>query len=85
MRYQPEHKAEIHQRLVKDAARRVRGEGLTGAAVAAIMRDNGLTHGGFYRHFENKNELLSESLDEAFQEFAGHLAKATKDAAPGTA
>ena len=61
MRYRPEHKAEIRQKIVNDASRRVRAEGLTGAAVAAVMRDAGLTHGGFYKHFESKDELLLES------------------------
>ena len=68
MRYRPEHKAEIHQKIVKDASRRVRAEGLNGAAVAAVMRDTGLTHGGFYKHFASKDDLLLESLSEAFRE-----------------
>src|ERR1700759_1207644 len=75
MRYSPEHKAETHQKIVKDASRRVRAEGLSGAAVAAVMRDTGLTHGGFYKHFESKDELLMESLREAFQEIADTLAR----------
>ena len=78
MRYRPEHKAEVHQKIVKDASRRVRTEGLNGAAVAAVMRDTGLTHGGFYKHFENKDELLLESLREAFREIADNLARAAK-------
>jgi TetR/AcrR family transcriptional regulator, transcriptional repressor for nem operon len=73
MRYRPEHKAKIHQKIVKDASRRVRTEGLGGAAVAAVMRDNGLTHGGFYKHFGSKDELLIESLREAFREFEDTL------------
>jgi TetR/AcrR family transcriptional repressor of nem operon len=73
MRYPPEHKARIRQKIVKDAALRVRGEGLTGAAVAAVMRDTGLTHGGFYKHFASKEALLTESLNEAFQQFIGRL------------
>ena len=76
MRYRPEHKAEVHQKIVKDASRRVRAEGLTGAAVAAVMRDTGLTHGGFYKHFGSKDELLLESLREAFREIADKLARA---------
>lgn len=76
MRYKPEHKAEIHQRIVQDASRRVRAEGLTGAAVSAVMQDTGLTHGGFYKHFENKEELLMESLSDAFREIADSLAHA---------
>lgn len=73
MRYPPEHKAEVHQKILQDASRRVRAEGLTGAGVAAVMRDNGLTHGGFYKHFESKDELLLESLREAFRVFADKL------------
>lgn len=83
MRYQPEHKAEIHQKIVKDAARRVRTEGLAGAAVSAVMRDTGLTHGGFYKHFPSKDELLIEALAEAFREIADHLAQAAQDSEPG--
>jgi TetR/AcrR family transcriptional repressor of nem operon len=85
MRYRPEHKAEIHQKIVKDASRRVRAEGLTGAAVSAVMQNAGLTHGGFYKHFENKDELLLESLSEAFREMAERLARAAEEARPGTA
>jgi len=85
MRYRPEHKAEIHQKIVKDAARRVRSEGITGAAVTAVMRDAGLTHGGFYKHFGSKDELLMESLSEAFQEIANRLAQAGEQSPPETA
>jgi TetR/AcrR family transcriptional regulator, transcriptional repressor for nem operon len=73
MRYNPEHKAEVHQKIVKDASRRIRNEGITGAAVSAVMRDAGLTHGGFYKHFGSKEELLKESLSAAFQEIVDRL------------
>ena len=85
MRYRPEHKDEVHQKIVKDASRRVRAEGLTGAAVSAVMRDAGLTHGGFYKHFESKDELLAESLREGFQEIADRLAQAGDQSQPETA
>ena len=85
MRYGPEHKDEIHRKIVKDASRRVRAEGITGAAVSAVMRDAGLTHGGFYKHFGSKDELLMESLSEAFQETAGLLAHAAEQSQPETA
>ena len=78
MRYRPEHKAEVHQKIVKDASRRVRTEGMGGAAVAAVMRDTGLTHGGFYKHFEGKDELLVESLREAFREMGDALVEAAQ-------
>jgi TetR/AcrR family transcriptional repressor of nem operon len=85
MRYAPEHKAETHRKIVKDASRRVRAEGITGAAVGAVMRDAGLTHGGFYKHFENKDELLLESLEEAFREIEDRLTRAAEKAPQGTA
>ena len=78
MRYQPEHKVEIHRKIVQDGARRIRTEGLTGAAVSAVMRDAGLTHGGFYKHFESKDALLLESLGESFREIADHLVDAAE-------
>src|SRR5215469_14093166 len=85
MRYQPGHKAEIHQKIVKDASQRVRAEGLNGAAVAAVMRDAGLTHGGFYKHFRSKDELLIQSLKEGFQEIIELLVRAGEQASPGEA
>lgn len=85
MRYHPEHKAEIRRKIVKDASERVRAEGLHGAAVASVMRDTGLTHGGFYKHFENKDDLLLESLGEAFREMADSLAGVAEGSQPGTA
>jgi TetR/AcrR family transcriptional repressor of nem operon len=78
MRYRPEHKAEVRQKIVKDASRRVRTEGMSGAAVAAVMRDTGLTHGGFYKHFGSKDELVMESLGEAFRDIADKLTLAAE-------
>src|SRR5215475_4227351 len=82
MRYKPEHKEEIRRKIVQDASRRVRAEGLTGAAVSAVMRDAGLTHGGFYKHFESKDDLLLESLREAFREIEDILAHAAEQSPP---
>src|SRR5579871_2102061 len=85
MRYSPEHKLEIHRKIVKDASRRVRTEGLNGAAVSAVMQDAGLTHGGFYKHFASKDALLTESLSQAFEEIADRLAHAAEQSKPATA
>jgi TetR/AcrR family transcriptional regulator, transcriptional repressor for nem operon len=85
MRYRPEHKIETHKKIVKDASRRVRAEGLNGASVAAVMRDTGLTHGGFYKHFGSKDELLVESLRVGFREIEDTLARAAEQAPPGEA
>jgi TetR/AcrR family transcriptional regulator, transcriptional repressor for nem operon len=85
MRYPPEHKAEVRQKIVKDASLRLRGEGLNGAAVAAVMRDTGLTHGGFYKHFASKDDLLIESVREAFSQIIAELTQAATEAPPGEA
>jgi len=70
---------------VKDASRRVRAEGMTGAAVSDVMRDAGLTHGGFYKHFGSKDDLLLESLCDGFAEIADTLARAVEQAPPSEA
>ena len=85
MRYGPEHKLEIHRKIVKDASRRVRAEGLNGASVSAVMKDAGLTHGGFYKHFKSKDDLLLESLREGFREIEDTLAHAAEQSPPGEA
>ena len=85
MRYQPEHKVEVHRKILKDASRRVRAEGITGAAVSSVMRDAGLTHGGFYKHFGSKDDLLTQSLSQAFQEIADRLTQLAEKSQPGTA
>lgn len=85
MRYQPGHKAEIHRKIVKDASRRIRTEGMNGAAVVTVMRDTGLSHGGFYKHFGSKNDLLLDALHEAFREIGDTLAVAAEQSQPGAA
>lgn len=56
------------RRILDAAAARLREEGLNGAAIATVMRDAGLTHGGFYAHFANKGELAIAALRHALQE-----------------
>jgi TetR/AcrR family transcriptional repressor of nem operon len=85
MRYRPEHKVEVHGKIIKDASRRVRAEGIAGAAVSSVMRDAGLTNGGFYKHFRSKNELLTDSLSESFREIADRLTRVAEKSKPGEA
>ena len=70
---------------MEDASRRVRAEGLSGAAVSVVMKDAGLTHGGFYKHFRSKDDLLLESLRESFREIEDTLAHAAEQLPPGEA
>src|SRR6266545_4963319 len=70
MRYELEHKTRTRDRIVRNAARKLRAEGLSGPGVASVMKAAGLTVGGFYKHFQSKDELLAESIAEAFSEFS---------------
>ena len=61
MRYDADHKERTHRKILKNAAREVRAQGLQGPAVAEVMKASGLTVGGFYKHFRNREELLTEA------------------------
>jgi len=69
MRYEPEHKTRTRDRIVRNAARKLRAEGLSGPGVASVMKASGLTVGGFYKHFGSKDELFVEAIAQAFSEF----------------
>src|ERR1700676_1733998 len=58
-------KEETHERIVDAAGRAIRKHGYTGVGVADVMRDAGLTHGGFYAHFDSRDALLVEALERA--------------------
>ena len=68
MRYEPEHKAQTRDRIVRNAARKLRAEGLSSPGVASVMKASGLTVGGFYKHFRSKDELLADAIAQAFAE-----------------
>jgi TetR/AcrR family transcriptional repressor of nem operon len=68
MRYEPEHKTRTRDRIVRNAARKLRAEGLSGSGVASVMKASGLTVGGFYKHFRSKDELLADAIAEGFSE-----------------
>ena len=54
MRYSKEHKFQTHARIVKRASVKLREKGAHGIGVADLMREAGLTHGGFYAHFDSR-------------------------------
>jgi TetR/AcrR family transcriptional regulator, transcriptional repressor for nem operon len=66
-----EQKAVTRQKILDLAATRLRREGLAGNAVHRLMKDAGLTHGGFYVHFPSKDALDSAALEAAMGSFAG--------------
>jgi AcrR family transcriptional regulator len=57
-----------HDRIVQVAAMRFRENGVEGVGVADLMKDAGLTHGGFYRHFASRDELVAEAIERALSE-----------------
>ena len=61
-------KAENHERIVRIAAARFREIGIEGIGVADLMKDAGMTHGGFYRHFASREELVAEAVAKALQD-----------------
>lgn len=73
MRRSREAKAETHDAIVDKASRLFRERGVEGTSVGDVMAQAGLTHGGFYRHFENKDALVSATIRAAFDGVAEAL------------
>jgi TetR/AcrR family transcriptional regulator, transcriptional repressor for nem operon len=68
MRYSKDHKTETRRRIVQNASRRFRDEGVEAVGVASLMSGVGLTVGGFYAHFESKEALIAEACSAGFAE-----------------
>jgi TetR/AcrR family transcriptional regulator, transcriptional repressor for nem operon len=77
-RHSQDEKAKNHERIVEVAAARIRESGTTTPGVAEIMHAAGLTHGGFYKHFGSRDELIAEAADRAFAENQGAVAAVTE-------
>lgn len=76
MRVSREQAAQNRRRIVDAAARLFRDKGFDGVGVDAIMKSAGLTHGGFYGHFESKEALAAEASAAALRANAAHQAGA---------
>jgi TetR/AcrR family transcriptional regulator, transcriptional repressor for nem operon len=66
MGYSKAQKAKTHERIVKLASKRFREEGLAGIGIAELMKEAGLTVGGFYKHFDSRDHLVAEAINSAF-------------------
>jgi TetR/AcrR family transcriptional repressor of nem operon len=82
MRYEPEHKTRTRDRIIRNAARKLRSEGLSGPGVASVMKASGLTVGGFYKHFRSKDELLAEAIAQGFSEVSDKVHAALQNVPP---
>jgi TetR/AcrR family transcriptional repressor of nem operon len=68
MRYPEGHKEAVRAKIVESAARALRRDGIDGVSIPALMKKAGLTHGGFYAHFENRDELVAAAVMSAADE-----------------
>jgi TetR/AcrR family transcriptional repressor of nem operon len=82
MRYSKDHKLETHARIVKKASVRLREKGAHGIGVADLMKEAGLTHGGFYAHFESREALVIEAFGFAIDRSIERWRKLAVDIPP---
>lgn len=82
MRYSKEHKQETHARIVKKASVRLREKGAHGIGVADLMKEAGLTHGGFYAHFDSREALVIEAFAYAMDRSTERWRKIAEDTPP---
>src|SRR5215207_1704263 len=81
----PSRKEATHDRIVETAARAIRRSGYNGTGVADIMKEAGLTHGGFYAHFASREALLAEAADRAGRESVERMERIAAASPPGVA
>lgn len=70
MRYPAGHKDEVRARIVRVASRALRRHGLSGVSIPDLMKEAGMTHGGFYTHFKDRDDLLAAAVRAAADETA---------------
>jgi TetR/AcrR family transcriptional repressor of nem operon len=79
MRYSAEHKESVRARIVEAASRALRKSGLDGVSIPALMKKVGLTHGGFYAHFSDRDALVAEAVRHASEETGARVFDASPD------
>ncbi|WP_028241338.1 TetR/AcrR family transcriptional regulator [Stutzerimonas azotifigens] len=82
MRYSEDHKAQTHRRIIEEAARRFRRDGVGATGVQALMKALDLTHGGFYAHFKSKDELVETALRHCADELDARTAQSLSGEQP---
>jgi TetR/AcrR family transcriptional repressor of nem operon len=85
MRVSREEMNRSHERIVEGAARLFRERGVDNSSVADVMEAAGLTHGGFYRHFEAKDGLVSAAIKSAFRQVKEMISANMRDNDPDVA
>jgi TetR/AcrR family transcriptional repressor of nem operon len=85
MRYDTEHKQRTREKVLKAAAKAIRAQGPHRVGVAAVMGKAGLTHGGFYAHFDSKDDLVAAAIGQMFEEARANWARLTEAKQPAAA
>ncbi len=80
MRYSKEDKAASRERIVAVAAERIREAGTDAPGVAEIMQAAGMTHGGFYKHFDSRDQLIDEAVGRAMVDSEPRIAALAAEA-----
>ncbi|MER6460640.1 TetR/AcrR family transcriptional regulator [Streptomyces sp. NPDC001228] len=71
-------KAASRERVLRIAARKVRTDGVGGLGVADVMKEAGLTHGGFYKHFASRDDLVTQAAAAALTEGSAKMERAAR-------
>jgi TetR/AcrR family transcriptional repressor of nem operon len=82
MRYDADHKQQTRERVLKEAAKAIRAQGPHKIGVAAVMAKAGLTHGGFYAHFESKDDFIAQAIGQMFDEGGKQLRRSMEGRQP---
>ena len=85
MRYEPDYKAKTRKKVLAEAAKTMRAEGVQGMGVAHVMAKAGLTHGAFYAHFDSKDALIAETIQEMALAARGKFDTVTAELGPADA
>jgi TetR/AcrR family transcriptional repressor of nem operon len=82
MRHSKAQKTKTHDRIVAIASKRFREEGLAGIGIADLMKEAGLTVGGFYKHFDSRDALVAEAVGRALELWKNQMDEAASGGPP---
>ncbi len=71
-------KAASHERVLGKAARKIREEGVSRPSIADLMKEAGLTHGGFYKHFASRDDFIAQAAGAALADGSAKMEKAAR-------
>src|SRR5215470_18188474 len=85
MRKSREEAAATRERIVDAAAREFRQNGIAETGLDDLMQAAGLTHGGFYKHFESKNQVVGEAVKRSFDQTLAGMQSSAEGKTPEAA